>query len=234
MDEQLTLEEFAEDLTPPENLDRLLSSIPGMDTSGIEELADDAIVILNRILSKPEIRTCRIPLIIDFKKMKDVDYWLKCKIFDVIPSSKSATMKEKFELLTDLIMELEMMQKQVDPVYAEKFFKRMAACLKKKKYFPYEIFRADPDNLSIDKLWRKECQLTYELLINNDASIYGDWYIMKNSVNGFSRENRPSPFGFDLSDLAQEINYIGVTHIYDLILSEYSPSYIQNFLAERV
>lgn len=39
MDEQLTLEEFAEDLTPPENLDRLLSSIPGMDTSGIEELA---------------------------------------------------------------------------------------------------------------------------------------------------------------------------------------------------
>ena len=131
----------------------------------IEELADDAIVILNRILSKPEIRTCRIPLIIDFKKMKDVDYWLKCKIFDVIPSSKSATMKEKFELLTDLIMELEMMQKQVDPVYAEKFFKRMAACLKKKKYFPYEIFRADPDNLSIDKLWRKECQLTYELLI---------------------------------------------------------------------
>ena len=131
----------------------------------IEELADDAIVILNRILSKPEIRTCRIPLIIDFKKMKDVDYWLKCKIFDVIPSSKSATMKEKFELLTDLIMELEMMKKQVDPVYAEKFFKRMAARLKKKKYFPYEIFRADPDNLSIDKLWRKECQLTYELLI---------------------------------------------------------------------
>ena len=131
----------------------------------IEELADDAIVILNRILSKPEIRTCRIPLIIDFKKMKDVDYWLKCKIFDVIPSSKSATMKGKFELLTDLIMELEMMKKQVDPVYAEKFFKRMAARLKKKKYFPYEIFRADPDNLSIDKLWRKECQLTYELLI---------------------------------------------------------------------
>ena len=131
----------------------------------IEELADDAIVILNRILSKPEIRTCRIPLVIDFNKMKDIDYWLKCRIFDVLPSSKSYAMKEKFELLTDLIMELEMMKKQVDPVYAEKFFKRMAARLKKKKYVPYEIFRADPDNLSIDKLWRKECQLTYELLI---------------------------------------------------------------------
>ena len=62
-------------------------------------------------------------------------------------------------------MELEMMRKQVDPKHAEKFFKRMAARLKTKKYFPYEIYRADPDNLIIEKLWRMECQLTYDLLI---------------------------------------------------------------------
>ena len=79
----------------------------------IGELADDAIVILKRILSKPEIRTCRIPLIIDFEQMKDIDYWLKCTIFDLLPSSESSALKEKFELLTDLIMELEMMRKQV-------------------------------------------------------------------------------------------------------------------------
>lgn len=131
----------------------------------IGELADDAIVILKRILSKPEIRTCRIPLIIDFMQMKDIDYWLKCKIFDLLPSSESSALKDKFELLTDLIMELEMMRKQVDPKHAEKFFKRMAARLKTKKYFPYEIYRADPDNLAIEKLWRMECQLTYDLLI---------------------------------------------------------------------
>ena len=131
----------------------------------IGELADDAIVILKRILSKPEIRTCRIPLIIDFMQMKDIDYWLKCTIFDLLPSSESSALKEKFELLTDLIMELEMMRKQVDPKHAEKFFKRMAARLKTKKYFPYEIYRADPDNLIIEKLWRMECQLTYDLLI---------------------------------------------------------------------
>ena len=131
----------------------------------IGELADDAIVILKRILSKPEIRTCRIPLIIDFMQMKDIDYWLKCKIFDLLPSSESSALKDKFELLTDLIMELEMMRKQVDPKHAEKFFKRMAARLKTKKYFPYEFYRADPDNLTIEKLWRMECQLTYDLLI---------------------------------------------------------------------
>jgi hypothetical protein len=131
----------------------------------IEELADDAIVILKRILSKPEIRTCRIPLIIDFMQMKDIDYWLKCTIFDLLPSSESSALKDKFELLTDLIMELEMMRKQVDPKHAEKFFKRMAARLKTKKYFPYEIYRADPDNLTIEKLWRMECQLTYDLRI---------------------------------------------------------------------
>ena len=131
----------------------------------IGELADDAIVILKRILSKPEIRTCRIPLIIDFEQMKDIDYWLKSKIFNLLPSSESSALKDKFELLTDLIMELEMMRKQVDPKHAEKFFKRMAARLKTKKYFPYEIYRADPDNLTIEKLWRMECQLTYDLLI---------------------------------------------------------------------
>ena len=143
----------------------------------IEELADDAIVILKRILSKPEIRTCRIPLIIDFNKMKNIDYWLNCKIFDVIPSSKSATMKDKFELLTDLIMELEMKRKQVDPLHAQNFFKRMAARVKK-KYFPYEIWRKDKRHQTMDQLFNKQIQLTADLLMNGvldyDESPSGD------------------------------------------------------------
>ena len=42
----------------------------------VNELADKAISILQRLLDKPEMRSCRIPLVIDFERMTDLDYWL--------------------------------------------------------------------------------------------------------------------------------------------------------------
>ena len=42
----------------------------------VNELADKAISILQRLLDKPEIRSCRIPLAIDFERMTNLDYWL--------------------------------------------------------------------------------------------------------------------------------------------------------------
>ena len=55
----------------------------------VDELADDAIILVQRLLDKPEIRSCRIPLVIDFKKMTDLDYWLMSKLFCVDPVSRS-------------------------------------------------------------------------------------------------------------------------------------------------
>ena len=132
----------------------------------IEELADDAIVILKSILSKPEIRTCRISLVIDFKKMKKLDYWLSSKIFKDLSAARSKELEEKFIVLTNLIFELEIKKKKVDPQHAKQFFKRMMNRVERKQlYFDYDSFRADPDNLTEKKLLKEQIQLTYEVLV---------------------------------------------------------------------
>ena len=132
----------------------------------IEELADDAIVILKSILSKPEIRTCRISLVIDFKKMKKLDYWLSSKIFNDLSAARSKELEEKFVLLTNLIFELEIKKKKVDPQHAKQFFKRMMNRVERKQlYLDYDSFRADPDNLTEKKLLEEQIQLTYEVLV---------------------------------------------------------------------
>ena len=132
----------------------------------IEELADDAIVILKSILSKPEIRTCRISLVIDFEKMKKLDYWLSSKIFKDLSTARSKELEEKFIVLTNLIFELEIKKKKVDPKHAKQFFKRMMNRVERKQlYLDYDSFRADPDNLTEKKLLEEQIQLTYEVLV---------------------------------------------------------------------
>ena len=132
----------------------------------IKELADDAIVILKSILSKPEIRTCRISLVIDFKKMKKLDYWLSSKIFNDLSAARSKELEEKFIVLTNLIFELEIKKKKVDPQHAKQFFKRMMNRVERKQlYLDYDSFRADPDNLTEKKLLKEQIQLTYEVLV---------------------------------------------------------------------
>lgn len=72
------------------------------------------------------------------------------------------------------------------------------------------------------------------LLVKNDSSIYGDWFILENTVNPLSRTNRKSPFGFTLSELPKEINNIGVMHIYNINLTQFSIDKILKFIADRV
>ena len=72
------------------------------------------------------------------------------------------------------------------------------------------------------------------LLLKNDSSIYGDWYILENSENAFTRISRPSPFGFKLNELPKEINNLGAMHIYDMSLMPFSEDKLLGFVAERV
>ena len=129
----------------------------------VEGTADEVIDSLQNLLAKSEIRTCRIPLTIDFEKGTDINFWFGCKILNDIPKEKSTVLMEKFELLTDLLLELQMKRKQVDPKRAEQFIKRMMARVKKKKLLPYEIWRVDPNNMTIEKIWAQEVQLTFKL-----------------------------------------------------------------------
>ena len=93
----------------------------------VDELADKAICILQRLLDKPEIRSCRIPLTIDFERMTDLDYWLKSKLFSVDCKSDCKELRQKIVKLVNMLRALQVKILQVDTDYAEKFFKRMRA-----------------------------------------------------------------------------------------------------------
>jgi serine/threonine protein kinase len=53
------------------------------------------------------------------------------------------------------------------------------------------------------------------LLLEKPEEIYGEWILMENTNSGLSRDQRPEPFGFELSELEEEIGYVGAMHIYN-------------------
>jgi hypothetical protein len=132
----------------------------------VNELADDAIGMVQRLLDKPEIRSCRIPLVIDFEKMTAPDYWLKSKLFCVDPVSRSEPLKQKILQLVDMLSALRIKILQVDVDYAEKVFKRMAARVKgSTNSLKYVIWRARHQTPTMKQLEHQQIQVTAEMLM---------------------------------------------------------------------
>ena len=132
----------------------------------VNELADDAIGMVQRLLDKPEIRSCRIPLVIDFEKMTAPDYWLKSKLFCVDPVSRSEPLKQKILQLVDMLSALRIKILQVDVDYAEKVFKRMKARVEgSTNSLKYVIWRARHQNPTMKQLEHQQIQVTAEMLM---------------------------------------------------------------------
>ena len=132
----------------------------------IDEMADDVMVVVNKLLEKPEIRSCRISLVIDFDRMTKSDFWLDCKIFSELPPTQSEALKLKFQKLVNMLQELQIKILQVDVDYAEKVFKRMAARLEKSTHtLDYELWRIRHPHPTIKQLIQQQVQLTADMLI---------------------------------------------------------------------
>ena len=132
----------------------------------MNELADDAIRVVKRLLDKSAIRSCRIPLVIDFDRMTDVDYWLKSKIFSVPRQPLIEPLKQKILTLVKMLRALQMKILQVDVDYAERVFKRMAARLEKSTHtLDYELWRIRHPHPTIKQLIQQQVQLTADMLI---------------------------------------------------------------------
>ena len=132
----------------------------------VNELADDAIGLVQRLLDKPEIRSCRIPLVIDFEQMTDVDYWLKSKLFSVAPVARSEPLRQKIVQLVDMLNALQIKVLQVDADYAGLFFKRMAARLKKSTHnLEYELWRVQHEHPTMEELRQQQTRQTAKVLI---------------------------------------------------------------------
>jgi serine/threonine protein kinase len=71
------------------------------------------------------------------------------------------------------------------------------------------------------------------LLLKRKDSLYGDWYILRNTNGAFSREYRAEPFGFTLQELPKEIVHIDALHIYNSEFKDFEIADVENFLADR-
>lgn len=132
----------------------------------VNDLADISIEAVQRQLDKPEIRSCRIPLVIDFEQMTDPDYWLKSKLFCEALSERSEPLRQKILQLVDMLQMLQMKILQVDAEYAEQVFKRMAARLKKStNTLDYKKWKVQHPNPTMEQLERQQVQLTADMLI---------------------------------------------------------------------
>lgn len=71
------------------------------------------------------------------------------------------------------------------------------------------------------------------LLLKNEESMYGDWFVLENESNAFTQGNRLSPFGFSLSELPKEIELINATHIYSSKLFPFEKKKLIQFIVDR-
>lgn len=72
------------------------------------------------------------------------------------------------------------------------------------------------------------------LLLKSEDSMYGDWYVLRNTNSALSRHFRAEPFGFNLEELPKEINNINVTHIYNINLLDFNESMLLQLLVDQV
>ena len=132
----------------------------------IEEMADDAIDKIQKQLEKPEIRSFRIPLIVDFDTMTNAYYWLNCKIFGKLPKERSHHIKDKLINMAGLLKALELKMNKVNADYAEAFIKRMISISKAKIHVTdYDIWKVQHPYYDPEMLLDYQIQLTTKLLI---------------------------------------------------------------------
>ena len=132
----------------------------------VNTLACKAIASVQRLLDKPEIRSCRIPLVIDFERMTDLNYWLTSNLFGTPFKERSEPLRQKIVQLVDMLNALQIKVLQVDADYAEQFFKRMAARLKKSTHnLEYELWRLRHPSPTMEQLRQKQTQITANVLI---------------------------------------------------------------------
>ena len=131
----------------------------------VDEMVDDVMAVIQRLIDKPYNRCSRMTLVIDFEKMTDADYWTSSRIFCLLSKDKSDALKEKLETMANMLRVLCLKYKQIDLDYAEKLLKRMEArCQKKQHIFDYDIWKTDHPDYTLDMLLDKEVELTSDLL----------------------------------------------------------------------
>ena len=72
------------------------------------------------------------------------------------------------------------------------------------------------------------------ILLKSNESLYGDWYVLKNTNSGLNSYPRNEPFGFEIKELPDQIVKIRALGLYNMDLFPLDNLYVVNFIAQYV
>lgn len=72
------------------------------------------------------------------------------------------------------------------------------------------------------------------LLLSVEDEIYGEWHIMTNDNSGLANTHRVAPFGFDLSELPDELTKINIMHTYTSNFEPFDINYLLQYITDRL
>lgn len=131
----------------------------------VEELLNDIIVQLNRLLESKTKLSCRNVLVANYKTMTNTHHWLKSQLFADLPKESSRKLQRKVEEMVNLMNALVMKIVQVDGKHAESFLKRIASSYQKKQVSHYYLWKIQQTNITLEMLEEYQAELTADMLI---------------------------------------------------------------------
>lgn len=131
----------------------------------VNSSVDDIITKLGRLLESNTRLTSRNMLLANYEKMKDPKHWLKSQLFNYLPKEASLRLQRKIEQMVDLFDALAMKIIDIDPDYADCFFKHLRSRYHQKSFTKYQMWRAKHPHAPYDAIVAYQAQLTADMLL---------------------------------------------------------------------
>ena len=171
----------------------------------VEEMVDVIIAKLNRLLDSKTRLSCRNVLVTNFETMTKTEHWLKSKLFVDLPKDLGNVLRDKIDLMVDLLKALMVKIIDVEADFADRFFDKLKKLYlkKKKRTTNYEVWKAKKSKLTIERITGYQAELTTRMLIMGILKYDED--PDEEEVDGVDMEklrkklkkNRPLPENFD-------------------------------------
>jgi serine/threonine protein kinase len=155
---------------------------------------------------------------ITIRKVSSSDYWSKDSIYHIKGGSWGIV------LTMHSITEEDYRSREYDgDSRGQRYIKKIAPELKGKKVIAWG-FIEDGKGRGFNLI-----------LCESNKEGYSDWYILENTHSPMARHNdgRPDPFPFGLSEIIEEIQYLGAIHIFQTNIYEFSAQKLIDFISDQ-
>ena len=131
----------------------------------VDPLVDDIIIKLKRLLESNTRLTYRNMLLANFQTMNDPENWLKSRLFKDLPDEECLHLQTKILQMVDLLHALAQKIIDIDPDYADRFFKRLQSRYRQTRLTEYQIWRAKHPFAPFEAIAAYQAKLIADMLL---------------------------------------------------------------------